>query len=129
LSKTPVDVLHLQPGELVEVKSRAEIVATLDARSCNRGLLFDAEMLRWCGGIYRVLRRVHNIIDEKSGRMLRMKNPCIVLEGVWCQGDYHTYCPKAIYHYWRESWLCRANKISLAESPEQLRKEECASCV
>lgn len=129
LAKTPIELLHLQPGEFVEVKSKAEIVATLDSRSCNRGLLFDAEMLRWCGGIYRVLRRVHNIIDEKSGQMLRMKHPCIILEGVSCQGDYHKYCPKAIYHYWRESWLRRANEIPRAENREQPGKEECESCV
>src|SRR5581483_8620948 len=88
LQKTPIEVLNLQPGELVRVRSREEIVATLDSGNKNRGLLFEAEMLRWCGGIYRVLRRVYRIVDEKTGKMLEMKHPCIVLEGVACVGDY-----------------------------------------
>jgi hypothetical protein len=106
--KTPIEILDLQPGEMVEVRSKEEIIATLDHKNKNRGLLFDPEMLRYCGRIYRVLRRVHHIIDEKTGKMLDMKYPCIVLEGVWCESDYHRFCPRAIYSYWRENWLKRA---------------------
>jgi hypothetical protein len=69
-------------------------------------------MLPYCGGIYRVLRRVHQIIDEKTGKMIQMKYPCIVLEGVVCKSDYHRLCPRAIYAYWRESWLRRATPVS-----------------
>lgn len=106
-SKAPGVDLNLQAGELVQVRTREEIVATLDKRNRNRGLSFDSEMLRYCGGIYRVLRRVRQIIDEKTGKMLYMKYPCIILEGVWCRSDYHRFCPRAIFHYWREEWLQR----------------------
>ena len=68
---------------------------------------FDVEMLRYCGREARVLRRVDQIIDEKTGRMLRMKNPCIVLEGMSCVGAYHRCCPRGTYPYWREIWLER----------------------
>jgi hypothetical protein len=68
---------------------------------------FDGEMLRYCGREARVLRRVERIIDEKSGRMLRLKNPCIVLDDVTCTGAYHRQCPRGIYTYWREIWLER----------------------
>lgn len=99
--------LNLQPGEFVQVKSRQEIFATLDKKNRNRGLLFDSEMLKYCGGTYRVLKRVNQIVDEKNGRMLRMKSSCIILEGSACAADYHKLCPRAIYHYWREGWLRR----------------------
>ncbi len=115
LKKTPLETLELQPGELVQVRSKEEIVATLDKNNRNRGLLFDSEMLRYCGGIYRVLRRVHHIIDEKTGKMMDMKNPCIVLEGVYCQSDYHRLCPRAIYSYWRENWLTRVSDAHARE--------------
>jgi hypothetical protein len=108
-TKTPVEILSLQPGELVEVRSKEEIVATLDKDQRNRGLWFDSEMLPYCGGIYRVLRRVHRIIDEKTGKLIDMKYPCIVLEGVVCKSDFHRLCPRAIYPYWRENWLKRAS--------------------
>jgi hypothetical protein len=124
-ARTPLEILDLQPGELVEVRSREEILATLDKQNRNRGLLFDAELLYYCSGIYRVLRRVTKIIDEKTGKMMEMKNPCIVLDGVACRSDYHRLCPKAIYHYWRENWLKRATDASVPHSSKQIA-EPCA---
>jgi hypothetical protein len=119
LEQTPIERTELQPGELVQVRNKEEIIATLDRQNKNRGLLFDSEMLPYCGNIYRVLRRVHHIVDEKNGKMTHMKYPCIVLEGVYCQSDYHRLCPRAIYSYWREGWLKRAAQTpERAESPE-----------
>jgi hypothetical protein len=115
-----VERLDLQPGELVEVRSKEEIMATLDKDQKNRGLWFDSEMLPYCGGIYRVLRRVHRIIDEKTGKLINMKNPCIVLEGVVCKSDFHRLCPRAIYPYWRENWLKRAANAPVPVPSEQL---------
>ena len=122
--KSPVELLNLQPGELVEVRSKEEIMATLDKSQRNRGLWFDSEMLPYCGGIYRVLRRVHRIVDEKTGKMVNMKNPCIVLEGVVCKSDFHRLCPRAIYPYWRENWLKRAANTA-ASVPSQENAEVC----
>lgn len=127
LEKTPLEILNLQPGELVQIRSKEEIIATLDHRNRNRGLLFDFEMLTYCGGIYRVLRRVNRAIDEKTGRMLHMKYPCIVLEGVACRSDYHRLCPRSIYHYWREGWLKRAADVSDTVQGQQMA-EACEKC-
>jgi len=107
LQKTPAGTLDLQPGELVRIKRKEEIVRTLDTSNRNRGMKFDAEMLKYCGRQARVLGRVEKILDEKSGKMMRLKNPCIVLEGVICTGDYHRLCPRGTYPYWREIWLER----------------------
>jgi hypothetical protein len=126
-TKTLVEKLDLQPGEVVRVRSREEILATLDEKQRNRGLLFDSEMLPYCGGFYRVLRRVHHIIDEKTGKMMNMKHPCIILEGVACQSDFHRMCPRAIYHYWRESWLERAAELPIAAGQERMA-ENCEKC-
>lgn len=125
LEKTPIETSELEPGELVQVRSKEEIVATLDRQNRNRGLLFDSEMLPYCGGIYRVLRRVHHIIDEKTGKMMHMKYPCIVLEGVVCRSDYHRLCPRAIYSYWREGWLKRAAPLSVASAQPAREIESC----
>jgi hypothetical protein len=107
LRRTPKEALDLQPGELVEVKSKQEIVRTLDRNNKNRGLQFDVEMLRYCGQRARVLRRVDQIIDEPTGKMLHFSNDCIVLEGVVCRSEYYGFCPRSIYPYWREIWLKR----------------------
>jgi hypothetical protein len=110
LDKTPATFLDLQPGERVQVKSKDEIVATLDRNNKNRGLLFDVEMVPFCGGTYRVLRRVERIVDEKTGRMLKLPNPCVILDSVVCGGclsSRRLFCPRSIYPYWHEIWLKR----------------------
>jgi len=110
LTKTPTGHTDLQPGELVRIKSQAEIEATLSKDGLNRGLGFEEEMARHCGREARVLRRVDRCIQESTGRMLEMKNPCIVLEGVICEGTYTVMCPRSIYAFWREIWLERVEE-------------------
>ena len=107
----PDPPLDLEPGELVQVKSKEEIAATLSPGGRNRGLWFDREMMPFCGGIFRVRRRVRRIIDERDGRMIEMKNDCVTLEGAVCSGErslMRWFCPRAIFPYWRECWLRRA---------------------
>jgi hypothetical protein len=105
--RTPKETLDLQPGELVEVKSREEIFQTLDQTGSNRGLRFDVEMLRYCGRRARVQRRVNRLIDEKTGKMIHIRGDCIVLDGFICAADFHQSCPRGIEEYWREIWLRR----------------------
>jgi hypothetical protein len=123
--KTPIETLDLQPGELVQVRTKEEIIATLDSQNKNRGLLFDSEMLPYCSNIYRVLRRVNHIVDEKTGKMMNMKYPCIVLEGVVCQSDFHRLCPRAIYSYWREGWLRRASPAEMLQAKPEPERDSC----
>jgi hypothetical protein len=98
--------LNLQPGEWVEVKSAAEIQATLDARGKNRGLEFDPEMTIYCGRRYRVTTPLRNIIAEETGKMIQLSNT-VILEGLACQGLCASNCPRANHFYWREIWLKR----------------------
>jgi hypothetical protein len=107
LERTPEAVLNLQPGDLVRVKSREEIAATLDVNGRNRGMRFDREMIRFCGRKFRVLRRVSRIIDERTGKMLTLRNSCIVLDGVTATGEFLRFCPQNEYIFWREIWLER----------------------
>jgi hypothetical protein len=104
---TPKRTLDLQPGELVRIKSKDEILATLDETNRNRGLTFDIEMTPYCGRMARVLTRVGQLVDENTGEMLDIKSDCIILEGVVCKADFHKFCTRATYPYWREIWLER----------------------
>jgi hypothetical protein len=107
---TPTATLNLRPGELVRVKPHAEILRTLTVDGKNRGMSWDAELVPFCGQTYRVLKRVTNILDEKTGKMLDMKTASIILDGVFCQSRYsgcRMFCPRSIYSYWREIWLGR----------------------
>ena len=107
LEKTPVVKLDLHPGELVQVRSKPEILDTLDVMHRNRGLSFDREMVRYCGGTYRVHRRVNKLLNEKTGKMMNIKADCIVLEGVICTGELNRFCPRSVFPLWKEIWLKR----------------------
>lgn len=107
---TPSARLNLRPGELVRVKPYKEILMTIDANNRNKGLWFDAEHVPYCGGVYRVKSRVNKIIDEKTGKLILLKNESIILDGVICQArfsDCRMFCPRSIYPWWREIWLER----------------------
>jgi hypothetical protein len=107
---TPAATLDLQPGEVVRVKSHEEILLTVTTDHRNRGMHWDAELVPYCGGQYRVLKRVTKIIDEKTAKMVKMKTPCVTLDSVTCQSRYSAcrmLCPRSTYPYWREIWLER----------------------
>lgn len=106
--KTPTASLGLQTGELVQVKSLPEIIATLNSKGRNRGLHFSADQRPYCGGIYRVRSRADNFIVEGSGEMKHFRDT-VILENVLCDSTYFAFggCYRADLLYWREIWLKR----------------------
>ncbi|GAA0437760.1 hypothetical protein Acor_80220 [Acrocarpospora corrugata] len=104
---TPVQTLDLEPGELVRIKSKEEISATLDPQLRNRGMGFEVGLTVFCGQTARVVGRVERCLDEPTGRMLTMKTPCIVLEDIVCPGVPNLNCPRGHLPFWREIWLER----------------------
>jgi hypothetical protein len=103
----PKGNLELQAGEWVEVRSRAEVLATVDAEARNQGLSFEIEMLEHCGQRCRVAYPIQKIISERTGKMLHLTNT-VALEGVVCRGLCGKNCPRSNYYYWREIWLRRS---------------------
>jgi hypothetical protein len=108
---SPHEALGLGPGERVRVKPKHLIEITLNNRSRNRGLWFDREMLRFCGGEYRVKERVERVIVEKTGELRLLTNPCIILEGVTATGEYLGFNPENEHIFWREIWLERITPL------------------
>jgi hypothetical protein len=112
-SPVPRAQLDLQQGERVRVKPYRDILKTLDCNYRNRGLYFDAEMVPFTEREYEVERRQKQIIDERTGKMVRFKTDAIVLKDVVCEARYaicRRFCPRAIYPYWREIWLERTSE-------------------
>jgi hypothetical protein len=115
---TPTVELNLQPGEIVEVRSKEEIMATLNAGMRNRGLWFDVEQVPFCGSRFRVLKKVQRLIDEKTGRLVTLPNACVILDNVMCGGKLsycRMFCPRSIYPYWHEVWLKRPDSATDVE--------------
>lgn len=107
--RTPISHLGLAIGDKVRVKSFEEILKTLDAKGCNRGLWYDeAEMRPFCGKALTVSRRITRIIDERTGELLNLKVPSVVLNETQCSGLSRRFCGRGMLHFWREAWLERA---------------------
>ena len=114
------EVLDLQAGELAEVRSRDEILRTVNRKLRHRGLSFDVEMMPYCGKQYRVLRRVDSLIDDRTGKMRHPRFACLILENVICGGCLsrdRMFCPRSIFPYWHEVWLKRVENGSGASGP------------
>jgi hypothetical protein len=108
--RTPVEVLALQPGEWVQVKTPREIEETLDRNGKNQGLAFTVEMESFCGRKFRVLRRLDKMIQERTQKLVEV-NHTVILDGVTCDGRHilRGGCPRNNYHFWREIWLRRTS--------------------
>jgi hypothetical protein len=105
--RTPAETLDLKPGELVRIKTREQIIATLDKNNLNKGMGFEDEMAVHCGKTRRVQTRIEQCIDERTGELLTMKTACIVLEDLVCEGVHKRNCPREFVPFWREIWLER----------------------
>lgn len=118
--RTPAELLDLKVGEWVEIRPQEEILETITRNGFNRGMRYDMEMSKYCGGRYRVQMRVERLINEVTGKMMVMKNPCVQLEDVYCRAQCTTKrlgCPRASNTYWREVWLRRVDASST--NPQQ----------
>jgi hypothetical protein len=100
--------LALQAGELVEVKSAAEIAATLDASNSLKGLTFLPAMTQFCGQRYTVQKRMERMFLEESGTLRKLKNT-VLLKDVACDGLLMR-CDRYCLFYWREAWLKRVEQ-------------------
>src|SRR2546428_6297222 len=91
------------PGDLVEVRSSAEILSTLDENGTLENLPFMPEMLFFCGRQFRVSRRAFKTcVDDKE--MRRLENS-VFLEDLRCDGKSHGGCAKACLIFWKEAGL------------------------
>jgi hypothetical protein len=96
---------NLQAGDVVRVRTKEEIEATLNHWKQLKGCGFMPELEPYCGTTQRVLKRMERFVDERDLRVKRTKG-IVLLEGVLCEGtaDFGT-CDRSCYLFWREEWL------------------------
>ena len=95
----------IQPGDLVEVRSKEKIRATLNRWNQLKGCAFMEEMWVYCGTKQRVLKPVERFLDERDYSLKKCKG-IVILDGVFCKGtvDFGN-CDRMCYIFWREEWL------------------------
>lgn len=95
-----------QVGDLVRVRTKDEIGATLDSERKLKGCCFMDVMVPYCGTVHRVLQPMTRFIDEEDGCMAKNCNGLVLLEDVRCSGDTSLgHCDRTCLLFWRVEWL------------------------
>ena len=114
---TSADKRSLRPGDIIEVRSAAEILATLDDGAALDRMPFMPEMLRHAGRRYTVTRRVDKICDTIAATGSRRMHATVYLEDLRCDGSGHDGCQAGCKLYWKEAWLRRVDDDSGTVNP------------
>jgi hypothetical protein len=107
---------YLRRGDLIEVKSREEILATLDAHGCLDGMPFMPEMLDFCGRRVRVANVAHKACDSKCKTGGRSVPDCVHLENSRCDGSAHGGCQARCTIFWKTAWLRKVDASATNEA-------------
>src|SRR5208283_5901324 len=100
---------ELRRGDLVEVRSPAEILATLDERGDLDGLPFMPEMTAYCGRRFAVAARAEKVCDSVDFSGSRRLPHAVLLEDLRCDGSGHDGCQAECRLFWKEAWLNRVS--------------------
>ncbi|MET0295751.1 MAG: hypothetical protein ABW042_12130 [Phenylobacterium sp.] len=102
----------------MEVRSAAEIAATLDESGRHEGLPFMPEMTAYCGRRLKVYRRAEKTCVEGAG--LRRMDGVVLLEGARCDGSAHDGCQRGCLMFWKEAWLKPAPAPERRATPREV---------
>jgi len=103
----------LKAGDLVLIKSKEEIEATLNHLGRLRGCSFmEDAMGPYVGTVQRVLKPMERFVDERDLTVKKAKG-LILLDGVMCQGTT-TFgrCDRSCLLFWREEWMEKIHEES-----------------
>ncbi|TIN31087.1 MAG: hypothetical protein E5Y31_04185 [Mesorhizobium sp.] len=97
--------MSLRVGDWVEVRSKEEILRTLDTDGRLEKLPFMPQMFQYCGRRFRVYKRAHKTCDTINFAGGRKLSSGIHLENLRCDGDAFGGCQAACLIFWKEAWL------------------------
>ena len=100
---------ELKAGDLAELRSPAEILATLDRSGAADGLPFMPEMLEFFGRTFQVEARVERACDTLIWGVRRLPET-VMLDDLRCSGQAHAGCQAGCRLYWKEAWLRPASE-------------------
>src|SRR6185503_19276853 len=95
---------QMKVGDWVEVRSKEEILRTLDENGQLDGMPFMPEMFTYCGQKFQVHKRAHKTCDTVFPVRGRRIDRAVHLE-TRCDGQAHGGCQAACLIFWKEAWL------------------------
>ena len=94
----------LSVGDWVEVRSKEEILRTLDKDGRVDGMPFMPEMFAFCGKRFQVYKRAHKTCDTVFPVQGRRVADAVHLE-TRCDGSAHGGCQASCLLFWKVDWL------------------------
>jgi hypothetical protein len=96
----------LSAGDWVEVRSKEEILRTLDSKGELDGMPFMPEMFQFCGKRFQVYKRAHKTCDYATPYPYhtRWLSNSVHLQ-TRCDGAGHSDCQAGCLINWKEAWL------------------------
>lgn len=107
---------RLCAGEWVQVRTKEEILSTLDGNGRLEGLPFMPEMLQYCGRKVKVGKRAHKTCDPALGIGGRKMTNAVHLDDIRCDGSAHDRCEAGCLIFWKEAWLRRIDDAPMTNS-------------
>src|SRR5688572_27913060 len=95
---------QFRAGDLIEVRTREEILSTLDKNGRLEGLPFMPQMFQYCGQRFSVYKRAHKTCDTVNPIASRRLHDGIHLN-VRCDGKAYGGCQAACLIFWKAAWL------------------------
>jgi hypothetical protein len=97
--------MSLRAGDWVEVRSKQEILQSLDEGGRLEKLPFMPQMFEYCGQRFQVSKRAHKTCDTVNGTGGRSLPDGIHLANIRCNGQAYGGCQAACLIFWKEAWL------------------------
>lgn len=97
--------MRLSAGDWVEVRSKEEILRTLDGSGRLEDMPFMPEMFQFCGKRIRVAKRAHKSCDTINPVSTRALPHSVFLGNLRCDGSGHGGCQAQCSIFWKEAWL------------------------
>src|SRR6185503_19428316 len=102
--KSSGEASELRAGDWVTVRSKEEILRTLDRDGQLDGMPFMPEMFAFCGQRFQVHKRAHKTCDTVFPTRSRRVDRAVHLE-TRCDGQAHGGCQAGCLIFWKEAWL------------------------
>ena len=94
----------LRAGDWVEVRSKEEILRSLDKNGRLEELPFMPQMFQYCGQRFKVFKRAHKTCDTINDTGGRRLSNGIHLD-LRCDGKAYGGCQAGCLIFWKDAWL------------------------
>ena len=96
--------MKLRAGDWVEVRSKEEILRSLDENGRLQELPLMPQMFQYCGQRFKVFKQAHKTCDTVTNTGGRWLTNGVHLD-LRCDGKAYGGCQAACLIFWKDAWL------------------------